>query len=466
LCDIRRNIAVDLLAHGDTEVAPDQDLSVTANAKMLNQFLDALDIDCVDLVGNDSGGGIAQIFAALYPERLRSLTLTDCDAHDNWPPQSGMTPTRLALQAAYLYVAAFAFSMCTVLHGQAITGTWQGTLSAKETQRIVLKFPKAGNNGSLRGSLAFIDRGPSGIPLLSVTFVPPDLSVAVADISYRGKLSADAKSITGVWTQANQSYPLTLVLATPETLWTYSGPASIPPMAATAEPTLEVATIKPSQGNEKETSYGFKGLRFVASNSSVADLIKFAYRVRDRQIDGGPTWMNEDKFDIVAETDTPGRPSRDQQRSMVRKLLADRFGLKVQAVQRDFPVYALTLVEDPPHVSADESSGYDHGYVNVTDNKHGQTAVQFTHYTMPEFADALMNFIQDRQIVDETGLTGRFNFALMIPTDTAYGRQGPDEMDRSTAYFGAVQPLGFKLVRKRSPLEVIVINHLDKPSAN
>jgi uncharacterized protein (TIGR03435 family) len=54
----------------------------------------------------------------------------------------------------------------------------------------------------------------------------------------------------------------------------------------------------------------------------------------------------------------------------------------------------------------------------------------------------------------------------MIPTDTAYGRQGPDDIDRAAAYFGAVQPLGFKLVRKRSPLEVIVINHLDKPSAN
>ena len=55
---------------------------------MLAQFLDALKIDQVDLVGNDSGGGIAQIFAALYPERVRSLTLTDCDTHDNWPPEA------------------------------------------------------------------------------------------------------------------------------------------------------------------------------------------------------------------------------------------------------------------------------------------------------------------------------------------------------------------------------------------
>jgi pimeloyl-ACP methyl ester carboxylesterase len=88
LSDIRRCIAVDLLAHGDTEIATDQDVSVTANARMLKEFLDALQIDQVDLVGNDSGGGIAQIFAALYPERVRSLTLTDCDAHDNWPPEA------------------------------------------------------------------------------------------------------------------------------------------------------------------------------------------------------------------------------------------------------------------------------------------------------------------------------------------------------------------------------------------
>ena len=88
LSDIRRCIAVDLLAHGDTEIAPEQDVSVTANANMLAQFLDALDIAQVDLVGNDSGGGIAQIFAALHPQRVRSLTLTDCDTHDNWPPEA------------------------------------------------------------------------------------------------------------------------------------------------------------------------------------------------------------------------------------------------------------------------------------------------------------------------------------------------------------------------------------------
>lgn len=85
---LRRCIAPDLLAHGHTEAAPGQDLSVTANAEMLAQFLDALGIDQVDLVGNDSGGGICQIFAARHPRRVRSLALTNCDTHDNWPPEA------------------------------------------------------------------------------------------------------------------------------------------------------------------------------------------------------------------------------------------------------------------------------------------------------------------------------------------------------------------------------------------
>jgi pimeloyl-ACP methyl ester carboxylesterase len=120
LSDIRRCMAVDLLAHGDTEIALDQDVSVTANAKMLKEFLDALHVDKVDLVGNDSGGGIAQIFAALYPERVRSFTLTDCDTHDNWPPE--------------------AFKPFLVM---AAAGGLRGTLDAMLSDKSVYRSPQA-----------------------------------------------------------------------------------------------------------------------------------------------------------------------------------------------------------------------------------------------------------------------------------------------------------------------------------
>ena len=82
----RRCIAIDLMGLGYTEIAPSQDVSFTAPARMVAEVLDALGIDKIDLVANDSGGAIGQIFAAHNPERLRSLVLTNCDVHDGWPP--------------------------------------------------------------------------------------------------------------------------------------------------------------------------------------------------------------------------------------------------------------------------------------------------------------------------------------------------------------------------------------------
>ena len=86
LRDRRRCIALDLMGLGYTEIGPAHDVSFTAQATMILQFLDALGVDRVDLVANDSGGAIAQIFAAHNPDRVRTLTLTNCDVHDNWPP--------------------------------------------------------------------------------------------------------------------------------------------------------------------------------------------------------------------------------------------------------------------------------------------------------------------------------------------------------------------------------------------
>jgi len=96
LADIRRCIAIDILAHGATRAGTDQDLSFDAQASMLAAFCQAMEFDNVDVVANDSGGGIAQIFAARHPERIRSLALTDCDAHDNWPPKQAEPLHRLA----------------------------------------------------------------------------------------------------------------------------------------------------------------------------------------------------------------------------------------------------------------------------------------------------------------------------------------------------------------------------------
>jgi pimeloyl-ACP methyl ester carboxylesterase len=101
LSDVRRCIALDTMGLGHTEISPDQNLAFTEQARMVEAFLDALKIDRIDLVGNDSGGGISQMFAVRAPDRIRSLTLTNCEVHDN-SPSPGLAPIIEAAKAGAL----------------------------------------------------------------------------------------------------------------------------------------------------------------------------------------------------------------------------------------------------------------------------------------------------------------------------------------------------------------------------
>ena len=155
-------------------------------------------------------------------------------------------------------------------------------------------------------------------------------------------------------------------------------------------------------------------------------------------------------------------PSVDQERLMLRKLLAERFSFRVHIVQKDFPVYALVVDKSPPKIDVSAPS-VDNILVSPRELENGTTAVQFSHTTMPEFTEFLMGWIQDRQIVDETRLKGRFDFTVMIPTSSV---QGGNDNDKATAFLLGVKPLGFKLQPKKEPLEVIAVDNIDTPTAN
>jgi uncharacterized protein (TIGR03435 family) len=351
------------------------------------------------------------------------------------------------------------------LHAQTITGTWQGTVPVPpENLRTVLKISKS-PDGSLRGAIYRIDRSPEGIPLSTVTFQPPDFTAEqiYANFAFHGALNPDGKSITGTCTQEKQSYPVTFTLATPDTIWKAPGPTPVPPMSPDADPAFEVATIKPSPPDAKGWSYGTRTRQFAAKNQTVEELMKFAWDLRDRQFQGAPAWFSETKFDIAAEPDTPGLPSLNQYRLMLRKLLADRFKLKTHTIQPIFPVYALTIDKNPPKLTpTDPEFGRESIYTKGTPD--GQTLVHFLSNTMQLFIGTLMNFIPDRQIVDETGLTGRFDFDIILSADFMQPNSSAD--DKANAFIQAIQPLGFKLVPKKAPLDVLVIDHVEKPSAN
>lgn len=370
----------------------------------------------------------------------------------------------------FLLCAISFLAFAVPLRSQSILGIWQGTLPTPDHPRIAFKIEDSGD-GTLHGILYQFDNALATVALTSVTFTPPNAAIDQVNLglSYKGRLTPDNKSITGFWTEHNQTYPLTLTLATPNTLFKRADPALLQPMSPTADPAFEVATIKPTAPGTKDSYLHLRTRDFTAKNRSVQDLIKFAYQVQDRQISGGPAWMVGTKFDLAGEPDAPGLPSIDQYRLMIKKLLASRFNLQLHTVQRTFAVYALTRVENAPAPypsDADLPTGECYSYATDDGDDGGQTVFQCVGFTMFTFADLLMRFIPDRQIVDDTGLAGSFDFTLSMPTSAMQGSNGGPEDDRADAFRRAIQPLGFHLVPRKEPINIIVIDHIDPPTPN
>lgn len=231
----------------------------------------------------------------------------------------------------------------------------------------------------------------------------------------------------------------------------------------TAAPVFEVATIRPSRAAGGYPSIKTHSRNLSVTNASVLDLIKYSYRLREEQIKGGPPWMDGMKFDIVGEPDLRGQPSPEQDRLMLRKLLADRFHLVVHETQEVSSVYALALGDGAPRmVLSNTQDGHNRIELKKLDN--GTTAIRFASTTMPEFLYTLMDSITNRQIVDETGLKGNYDFTLVVQSEALQGDADPSDL--SAALFKAVQSIGLQLKRLKTPIRVIVIDHLDLPTPN
>jgi hypothetical protein len=154
---------------------------------------------------------------------------------------------------------------------QNIADTWQGTLHGGRDLRQVFKISKADGTG-YKGVIYSIDQANYGLPISQITLEDVTVKISVAAIggAFEGKLSLDGKMIVGTWSQGN-SRPLTLARATPETAWaTPEPPHDVPPMAENADPSFEVATIKPNKsGSPSLQSLTFSGRNFAARNSSL-----------------------------------------------------------------------------------------------------------------------------------------------------------------------------------------------------
>ncbi len=376
-----------------------------------------------------------------------------------------------------LRIIALASMTLGALFAQDITGTWQGKLMLPQAPngelRVVFKISKAGG-GALKATLYSIDQPGPGMSASAVTIQGSNVKITIPGIggTYEGKLDSDAITMTGNWTQGPKPLPLTLAHVKDEAAWAIPAPPSPPKMmAADANPSFEVATIKPSPPGRPGRLFSIRGSEVITVNTSVNDLIVFAYGVHQRQVTGAPGWTESDKFDITGKPEGGALPNLNQFRSMIQKLLADRFSLAFHHEQKQLTVFALTVGKNGPKLTKSESAGTVPALLfRGLGNLPGRNA------TMEEFAAVMQSAVLDRPVVDQTGLQGRFDFQLLwTPDETQFASlrgpgplpTPPDGAETQPDLFTAIQQqLGLKLESTKAQTDVLVIDKVEKPSEN
>ena len=363
----------------------------------------------------------------------------------------------------------------TAAEAQGFEGTWQGTLDAGRKLRIATKITKA-EGGGYKAVFYSIDEGglPLSIDKVSVDGSSLTLTLNLMGVKYEGRLSGDGKTIAGIWTQGPNTLPLPLTRATPETEWSIPPPPPpVVPMAADASPSFEVATIKPSKPEAQGKGFFFRAGHFMTSNTDLNDLIAFAYELHPRQIADAPAWFGTDLFDIEAKPDREGRPSVKQERAMTQKLLEERFQLKFHHDKQVLSVYIISVAGSGAKMTKSTPAATN----QPTGLYRGLGDLTVKNQTMGDFATWMQSTVMDRPVVDQTGLTDRYDFQLKwTPDETQFaafrgvGAVVPPPADSATAppalYTAMSEQLGLKMGPGKVPVDVIVIDHVEKPSAN
>jgi uncharacterized protein (TIGR03435 family) len=247
-------------------------------------------------------------------------------------------------------------------------------------------------------------------------------------------------------------------------------------------PSFEVASVKPNESGEGNGgTFVRPGGRYSATNVPLRALVFSAYGLlHDVQIIGGPSWMNTERFDIVAKAE--GNPStdvfRDQARLMLRTLLADRFRLTLHHETRELPIHALVIARrdgklgpqlrpskladclgaPKPSPASDSNTAMPCGGGFARTGHVAGRASEF-----PGLVTTVSN-VADRPVVDRTGLTGTFDWDLQWTSDRSLSSASDRSPDSVSLFTALQEQLGLKLEPTRGPVDVLVIDHVERPT--
>jgi uncharacterized protein (TIGR03435 family) len=235
--------------------------------------------------------------------------------------------------------------------------------------------------------------------------------------------------------------------------------SAVKKMAADAVPQFEVAIIKRTDPNWRGSGFHDEGRRIFCDNKTLDEIVAFAYGVHATQIVGAPGWAGTDKYDVNGVSDVEGNPDLKQMQGMYRKLLAERFKLTFHREKKELSAYAIRAAKGGAKLT--KSAGDPNGL--GSDASGDPSGMKFTDTSMEEFVLVMQLFALDKPVVDQTGLMGRYDFLLKWSPDEAQS----SDLNAPPGLFTAIQEqLGLKLEGVKAPVDVIVIDHVERPSAN
>jgi bla regulator protein blaR1 len=233
-----------------------------------------------------------------------------------------------------------------------------------------------------------------------------------------------------------------------------------------AAPKFEVASIKPADPSAR----GFRiqtapGGRYIATGVTVKFLIAQAYGVRDFQISGGPGWIDSLGYEINAKAESGTESKPGEMGMRLQGLLADRFQLKLTRETKELPIYALVIAKGGSKLKENSTEG---------GMSMGRGKLTGTGMVIGSVVNALSQQL-GRTVVDKTGLTGNYDFKLEWTPDLGQQQPGAKEIggtetappDSGPTIFTALQEqLGLKLESTKGPVEILVIDRVEKPTEN
>ena len=218
---------------------------------------------------------------------------------------------------------------------------------------------------------------------------------------------------------------------------------------------FEVVSIKPADPNEHGSSGRTTPGTFEMRNTTLKTLVRAAYALNEYQLEGGPKWLDSDRFNVVAKF--PAGVPRDQTLHMLQAMLAERFHLEIHRVTKTLPEFALVIAKGGPKIP--EASEDDR---NRQRSDQGDRQIRGWGMPVSSLAQMLISAV-GAPVIDRTGLEGKYTFKLAFAPLQGTPR---DDEPLPTIFTVLQEQLGLKLEAIKGPVEVVVIDRAERPVEN